>query len=261
MVTASAEKHAEKQKSKESSTVLRNIEATKPLLFNLAEQVLNTEKDHWNVIIGDDAGGRLPARFIHDILKQDGRDIKTFFVASSKIYRDANGSEPYLEYFKYLEEQVGEPLRPLVVTESVGTGSAVDFLRDTLTSFSSQVPEIATVAVSEASEHKVDYAGDVGEAAIDEVWHAYESPPVVSLGKRAVGAVMRRISRSPQAIENVQESVNTTVGIQVGITSPEPIARRSPTRDGQLAHEAYQLMDAFASEAYADIHDKQSITV
>lgn len=261
MVTA----RAETQTPKHTPDVLSNIEVTEPLLFSLAEQLLSTEKDRWNVVIGDDAGGRLPTRFVHDILKQDGRDFKTFFVASSGVYRHANGSEPYKQYFKHLQDELGEPLRPLVVTESVGTGSAVDFIRTHLEPLSSQIPEIATVAVSSESEHKVDYAGGIGAQPIKEVWHAYESPPQISLGRRALQAVWRRLpvheqvrSRSHTTI--TLPSVNETVGIRVDIDSNVPVASRDESRDGELSTQAYRLMDQLAAEAFERTQSSVSVS-
>jgi hypothetical protein len=259
---------AETQTPKHTPDVLSNIEATEPLLFSLAKQLLSTEKDRWNVIIGDDAGGRLPTRFVHDILKQDGRDFKTFYVASSGVYRHANGSEPYEQYFKHLQDELGEPLRPLVVTESVGTGSAVDFIRTHLEPVSSQIPEIATVAVSSESEHKVDYAGGIGAQPIDEVWHAYESPPPqLPMGRRALQAVWRRLpdpvqeqvrSRTHTTITPV--SVNETVGIRVDIDSDMPVASRDESRDGDLSTQAYRLMDQLAAEAFERTQSTTSVS-
>lgn len=257
--------HAETLTPKQSPDILSNIQATEPLLFSLAEQVLATEKDRWNVIIGDDAGGRLPARFVHDLLKQDGRDFKTFFVASSGVYRNANGPEPYEKYFKHLQEELGEPLRPLIVTESVGTGSAVDFLRTHLEPVSSQIPEVATVAVSAESEHKVDYAGGAGQEAINEVWHAYESPQPLSLGRRALKAVWKRI---PDPVQNQVRSrttasirppsMNETVGIRVDVDSAIPVATRHEDRDGQRSTDAYRLIDELAAEAFERVRATSS---
>jgi hypothetical protein len=263
MVTA----HAETLTPKQSTDILSKIEATEPMLFSLSDQLLATEKDRWNVVIGDDAGGRLPARFVHDILKQDGRDFKTFFVASSGVYRNENGSEPYEKYFKHLQEELGEPLRPLVVTESVGTGSAVDFIRTHLAPVSSQIPEIATVAVSEESEYKVDYAGGTGEVALKEVWHAYESPPQISLGRRAVRAAWRRLPHAIQAgvrsrtdATITPPSMNETVGIRVDVDSELPIASRDENRDGQTSTDAYRLIDQLAAEAYERTKAKADAT-
>lgn len=259
---------AETIKPKQTADILSKIEATEPLLSELADQILNTEKDRWNVVIGDDAGGRLPARFVHDLLKQDGRDVRTFFVASSSVYRNANGPGPYETYFKHLRNELGEPLRPLVVTESVGTGSAVDFLRAQLSPVSSQEPEIATVAVSEASVDKVNYAGGIGAEPINEVWHAYESPERVTLGQRALRAAWRRLPDSvqvqvrPRAASTITPySANETVGISVDIGSELPIASRNDTRDGQLASEAYKLIDQLAAEAYERVHQADLASV
>lgn len=246
----------EKEKTLKNPEVIDRIHETEDLLFHLADQVTSTDKDKWNVIIGDDMGGRLPAHFIHDILKQDGRDIKTFFVASSKVYRQEKGSQPYQEYFQFISEQLGEPMRPLIVTESVGTGNGIEFVKAELTPFCETPPEVATVAVSEQSKDKVEYAGGVGEEAIEKVWHAYESPPVISLGKRAIQKAwrtmipesMRHKMRSKTSVRLVPPSINETVGIMSDLESDRPIAAVAPQRDRMLSHAAFSLMNEFADE-------------
>lgn len=260
--------NAETLKQNKSPEVLEKIEATKPLLFNMAEQVLATEPDRWNVLIGDDAGGRLPAHFVHDLMKLDGRDMKTFFVANSSLYRVANGPEPYRAYFKYLQEQLGEPLRPLVVTESVSTGSAVDFLKSCMEPYSSQPAEIAAVAVREESLHKVDFAGGVGAKEINDVWHAFESPPAkLSLGRRAVKSVWKHVPNGLQSSIKAKTTqrlmpptVNETVGIYVDSKRTVPIARRDDIRDGERSTRAYHRMDELASEAYGIVRASRSTT-
>lgn len=263
MATASAEAI----KPKQSSEIQHNLEATKPLLFSMAEQILLTDKDRWNIIIGDDAGGRLPAHFVHDLLKQDGRNVKTFFVAASATYRKENGAEPYEQYFKYLEEQLGEPLRPLVVTESVQTGGTVDFLREHLAQVSSTTPEFAAVATSEIASQKIEFIGGVGDEALKDVWRAYESPVAkLSLGRRAVKAIWKALpGQAKVAIKSRTDAhinpptMNDTIGLVVDTNSQTPIASRYEGRDGQAATDAYRLIDEFAAEAYESVVEKHSV--
>lgn len=260
--------HAEALKNKNDSLdVFERIEATRPLLFNLAEQVLATEPDRWNVIIGDDTGGRLPTHFIHELMKLDGRDMKTFFVATSSQYRIANGPEPYKEYFRYLEEQVGEPLRPLIVTESVSSGATVDFLRDCLEPYSSGEAEVATVAVKKGSLGKVNYAGGAEAQDIKDVVLAYESPQAkASLGRRAMRAAWRQVPTNIQAHIKQQTAhritppaQNEMVGIYVDSKGKVPIATVDETRDGAKSTKAFRLMDEMASEVHALLEVKDKV--
>ncbi len=261
MVVAIAEKQ-----TTETPEVIKHIEGTEELLFSLADKLTATDKDRWNVLIGDDSGGRLPARFVRNVLKSDERDFKTFFVAGSKVYRDANGPEPYQEYFRQIQEQVGEPLRPLIVTESVGSGSTIDFLTETLAPFCEQSPEIAAVAVKEDVKDKVDYIGGLGDEPLKEVALAYESAREIKFGKRVLAAVLRRIpekvkeplkKRSDFRIQ--PPSPNLTVGITPELQNALPVASLMDERDGALARKAFETMDELAkeySDANSDVEHK-----
>lgn len=259
---------AESLKQTKSAEVLENIEKTQPLLQNMAEQILDTEPDRWNVLIGDDTGGRLPAHFVHKLMKLDGRDMQTYFVANSGPYRVKNGTRPYREYFGWLKQQVGEPLRPLIVTESVASGAAVDFLRECLEPYSSQQPEVASVAVAEQSIDKVDFIGGAGPKEIKAVWRAFESPPAkLSLGRRAVRSAWKHVPddlkasiKGKTAHRITPPSANETVGIYVDVKRQIPIANAAVSRDGAASTKAYRLMDELAVEVYDAVRAGQHIT-
>lgn len=240
--------------------VIEKIQGTEELLFHLADQLLATDKDRWNVIVGDDMGGRLPTHFVHTILKDDNRELETFFVANTGAYRRAKGTEPYEQYFKYVSDQVGAPLRPLIVTESVGSGDSVNFIKNLLAPYCEQAPEVASVAVAEKSMDKVDYAGGVGDEALQQVWQAYESPHPESFSKRALHKVWhvvpektRENLRSKTALRITKSSINEAVGIMSDMESDRPVAAVSRRRNAQLSRRAFVLMDEMASDYSAHV--------
>ncbi|MGE5309608.1 MAG: hypothetical protein ACM3JF_00840 [Sphaerimonospora mesophila] len=246
---------SEKQ-TPEPSEVIRHIEGTRGLLFHLADKLTKTPKDQWNVLIGDDSGGRLPVHFVRRVLRSDGRDFKTFFVTGSKVYREANGVEPYQEYFTRIQEQLGGgSLRPLIVTESVGSGATIDFLTETIAPFCEQPVEVAAIAVEEAAKDKVDYAGGIGDEPIKEVGWAYESARKMKFGRRLLAAALRLM---PQNIKDpikkrskfrVQPPLpNLTVGIAPELGNTLPVASLMAERDGVLARRAFEKMDELAEE-------------
>ncbi|MEO5690683.1 MAG: hypothetical protein ABIQ64_00675 [Candidatus Saccharimonadales bacterium] len=244
---------AEVQSYDYTPEVSDKIEDAEPLLHALVDTLLTTEKTRWNVLIGDDSSGRLPTRFVHEVLKQDGRDHKTFFVASSKMYRSLHGLAPYEAYFEYITSEIGEPLRPLVVTESVDTGRTIDFLREALEPFCIQKPEFAAVAASTVGASKVDYVGGIGERARNDVWHAFESPPELSLARAAMLNIWRQLPGSMKTtikskidISINPPTINSTVGIETDLDSPIPIVRLTKNRDSVRSASAYRQVDDMA---------------
>jgi hypoxanthine phosphoribosyltransferase len=239
---------------------LREVE---PLLTTLADKLLDTEQDRWNVIIGDDTSGRLPTRFIRDVLKADGRDFATFFVVGSAVYRDANGPGPYEQWFDRISRQVGEPLRPLVVTESVGTGAAVNFIRKTMEQYCEQgiEPEIATVAVSDEAEDMVDFYGGKGREALNRTWQGFENPPKISLARTALkklrdttpnAAVEYMRSRTSLRLFDDAPQPNHSLGIYSDTTAELPIAGVMPGTDRAAASRLLRRMDELADEYVRD---------
>lgn len=235
-----------------------------PLMASLAEKLLETEHDRWNVIIGDDTSGRLPTRFIRDVLKADKREFSTFFVVGSASYRDANGPGPYEEWFRRISEQIAEPLRPLIVTESVGTGAAVNFIRKTMTQYceTGVDPEVATVAVSDEAENMVDYYGGKGREALNRTWQGFENPPKITLARTALKKL--RDSTPNPAVEYVRSRTslrlfddtprpNHNLGIYSDTAADLPIAAVIPDMDRASTSRLMRHMDEMAAE-YTRVH-------
>lgn len=245
----------EQKGTTETYPVIKEIEATKPLLFSLADQLVQTDPNQWNVLIGDDSGGRLPARFVRGVLEAEGRGLKTFFVTGSGVYRNVKGEDPYHEYFAMIQEQLGEPLRPLLVTESIGSGATIEFLKQSIAPYCEQAPEVAAVAVDGASQQFADYAGGIGEKPLEEVFYAYESATRLKFGKRVLRAVLGLIPDNVKAPIKARSSFrvqpptpNLTVGISPNLASELPVASVLPNRNGALAARAFQTMDRMAFE-------------
>ncbi len=235
-----------------------------PLLTSLADKLLETEHDCWNVIISDDTSGRLPTRFIRDVLQSDGREFSTFFVVGSASYRDANGPGPYEEWFRRISEQMTEPLRPLIVTESVGTGAAVDFIRKTITQYCEPGvdPEVATVAVSDEAENMVDYYGGKGREALNRTWQGFENPPKITLARTALKKL--RDSTPNPAVEYVRSRTslrlfddaprpNHSLGLYSDTEADLPIAAVIPDFDRTEMSRLMRHMDDLADE-YTSAH-------
>lgn len=207
----------------------------------------------WNLLIGDDTSGRLPVFFLRQVLKADGRDLKTRYVVGSSGVRARLGEAAYTDYFLSLAEQCGEPLRPLIVTESTNSGRTVRFLRRTLQPVSATEPQAAAV-VDGTATGEVDFAGTTDRAAGYDVFYTFESVAVESLRGR-LNAHARRMT--PRALKQLAPLAIKSAGLVPadGLTgvcadphSDRPLARRLPTP--RTAH-SYQAVSRLVTEYLA----------
>ncbi len=238
----------------------QKLEPTRPYLYTLADELLEAGHDRWNVIIGDDTAGRLPTLFVRKVLQAAGCDIPTHFVAGSEYYRSIHGELPYAKRFADIATTIEEPLRPLLVTESIDTGQGMCFLTQaTQESCSVGVePEVATVAASAVGRHYATYAGATGERALRDVWHAYESPPpAISITQKIAKAALSAIppalkhtikQRTSMRVMQPPSAKNTALSIEPNIHATVPVARKSADFNGASTSAWYTAMHEVAAD-------------
>jgi hypothetical protein len=144
----------EKEKDKIMSELRRGLETFKPeeadafyyleieklekplkiLLSQLKERI---DRGEYQLIIGDDASGRIPTfvfdRFLKEFYVEKGyKTPKTIFIAGSRyatIEGRKNKEKKILNYLHYVSQkhfQGGLPVRTLIVTDTIATGSSIE---------------------------------------------------------------------------------------------------------------------------------------
>ena len=241
---------------------LEKLEVSKSILFSLADELLSRDKSDWNVLIGDDASGRLPTRFLRKVLASEGLDLPTFYVAGSAALRLSMGEAPYEEYFSRIESLIGQPLRPLLITETLNTGSTLDFLRKTMAPHIQDdfEPEVAVVACNNRSHIQADYIGGVGNKAICDVWYSFEGLPRLGLRERVLLKAKKFVpeivrdsikSKTKYRIVDFKHRPNELAGIVTDSNSILPVAKRDPLRSEELVAGASKVIDEFVNEYVA----------
>ncbi|HEU5186984.1 MAG TPA: hypothetical protein VFT87_00620, partial [Candidatus Saccharimonadales bacterium] len=106
----------------------KELQGSKPYLFNLAWQVLNAfPRQTWNLAVCDDNSGRLPSLFISHLLQKAGHEIPMAYLAAGKKARAATSHAQYQKYVKDLLRPFKQP-RVLFITESAGTFAALKYV-------------------------------------------------------------------------------------------------------------------------------------
>lgn len=226
-----------------------------PLLFNLADQLLAAAPTaEWNVLISDDTSARLPGYFVRSVLSHAGYRMPTHFVAGSKAVQARLGAEPYKRRIESIAQQVGAPvLRPLIFTESVGSGQTINFLRDTMSEHADHI-ETAAVASRVPATGNLTYVGGVGEEASYDVYYAFESSRNATNSGRLLGRVIRHtpktvkrfIPRSFKQTVNDASQGNSFLGLYNDPEAELPIASRA--LGYTTAYLGYQAMRSLAAE-------------
>lgn len=106
----------------------RNLDLAKPILFSLANSVVSDcDNRNWDLLIGDDTSGRLPAIFIHKVLAFQGVELPLEFICGSHAAQKVIPIEIYRSYVSTLPVSP-TPNNALIITESAGTGQSLTFL-------------------------------------------------------------------------------------------------------------------------------------
>lgn len=163
------------------------IRRAKPYLFHLAGQVVNAYTERkWDLLIGDDTGGRLVTSFIRHALREQGIDIPVSFMCTSSAIRKVLPASAYEAYVDKLADDPAQPRRPLLVTEAVGTGTSIRFIEAQLTRRFKAV-DYAIGAARHANMVEVAgeaYVGGVGQLAAQAIFRSFEEVGTGSLKER-----------------------------------------------------------------------------
>lgn len=232
-----------------------SIHTAKAVLFELGDQLVAAEGG-WNVLIADDTSGRLPARFIRQVLRRSGVESPMFFVVGAKAYRVRNSEAQYRDYFASIEMTLGQPLYPLLVTESVGTGQTVNFLKDAIRPHSGGEPQVASLVANPKHDSTVDFVGSYHAEDSRIVAKVFENRIPPSLGRKAVVSVLRLFPESTKdtirqvapLMSKPPSASNQIAGIKVDTGSPLPIAIRMDSTDPKLKSQAAAEIDQLVKE-------------
>ncbi|HSX34517.1 MAG TPA: hypothetical protein VLF62_02635 [Candidatus Saccharimonadales bacterium] len=209
------------------------LEGAKPLLFNLAGQLVNAYPEHqWNVLVGDDTSGRLPTRFIRKVFEAAGVRIPTGYIAASRSVNGGKPIETYTNHAERLASKSGtDPARVLLVTESAGdTLGSIRFTRDLIEPYAASVDTAIVASRGTPGEDLGDvYTAAVGdEGALDVVWKTFEHPLQTRGDEQWSGA-----------LTNLHKNLDPESAV-AGVTSE--------TGYRHLANHAYSRMDELAAE-------------
>lgn len=112
-----------------ADTFEERLESAKPILFELARQLVDSEDSHkWDLLIGDDTSGRLLTRFVRKILDLNGNSVPTRYICASRTMQRALDPSSFDEYIRGLSTMGHTPRHPLVISERSSTGETLAFL-------------------------------------------------------------------------------------------------------------------------------------
>lgn len=184
----------------------------KPYLFNLAGKLINAYPEQkWDLLIGDDTGGRLVTHFVRQAMREQGIEMPVTYVCTSSAIRKSLPPSVYEAYVNKLADGPTRPRRPLLVTESVATGTSLRFIETQLTRRFATV-DYAIGATRSARTIDVAgnvYIGGVGQWATQAIFRSFEEVGTGSLTERAIDAA-RRIA--PMAIRKGLKGLTDAVG-------------------------------------------------
>lgn len=117
----------------------------KEVIVKLKEKIKNNEFD---LVIGDDASGRIPAlilyKFLRDEYKKQNKDIRIVFLAGSRETEQLEDKKNKMAEF--LQSQLVDNQNVLIVTELIHRGDSLVPLTDVLQKLHSKY-DVATVGV------------------------------------------------------------------------------------------------------------------
>jgi hypothetical protein len=211
----------------------QRLQGAKPLLFNLAGQLIDAYPTHqWNVLVGDDTSGRLPTRFIRKVFEAAGVRIPTGYIAASRSVNSNKPLETYANHAERLAAKSGQdPARVLLVTESAGeTLGSIRFTHDLIEPFAASVDTAIVASRGTPNEGLGDvYAAAVGdENALGIIWKTFEHPLQTRGEEQWSGA-----------LTNLNKNLDPSSAV-AGLTGD--------TGYRHLAAHAYGSMDALAAQ-------------
>ncbi len=173
-----------------------NLDQAKPYLFELARKVITASiKNKWNLILGDDTSGRLPTRFIRKLLQNENFNISTRYICAS---RSARTVIPIVDFNAYVDKLTGElpnETRVLVVTESIGSGTAAKFIESLLRRRFNKV-DFAVVSSRFGHPNMLSgnvYIGGEGDDAADIIHRTFEKVGKYNTNEKIIYTIKRMI--------------------------------------------------------------------
>jgi hypothetical protein len=232
-----------------------------PYLFHLADQIIDDAPDkNWDLIVGDDIGGRLVCRFIRLALEREGYKIPTRYIALS--HGKEIDQDRLWAYAGDIVSGFASPPRLLVVSEAAATFST---LRRIKSAFENNVSGIdfGILAAREMQEDFIDsYVGGYGDNAARAVSKTFEKVLPHSRRQQAIEffyqyELIRNLTRSllPQEIRarGAQQTTYPLTNLDNRINLHEPFASVSEdTRYRLAARHCYQSISELA-DGYHEI--------
>ena len=246
------------------------LDKAKPYLFSLATKVINTYPEHkWDLMIVDDVGARLVGRFLRFAMKAQGIQIPTAYICGSNNLRKQLPEQAYEKLAETMTtRRPNPPRRPLLVTETVGTGATLQFFDKHLGFyFDSLDYAIAGARYPEAVKVNGDvYYGGEGRKAAMAITTAFERTGRIATTSSLGLSVINRLPRSIYSVayrqaRSLAEQRGTTSSnyALTGVETPSmdaqnidgvpPIGRRAEDRRfGGVANYCSVLIKRLAEE-------------
>lgn len=148
---------------------------SKPYLFSLADKLIRHYPERkWDILIVDDLGARLPARFIRKVLEgYQGKTIPTYFIQAGRSARHRVKQEQYSEHIDSIVANSPKSSRPLVVSESAISFTTANFLGELLNPKFEQV-DFAIVASRYRHPAENIFIGGEGYNIIQDTYNTFE---------------------------------------------------------------------------------------
>jgi hypothetical protein len=242
-----------------------DIENAAPYLFNLADQLLEAYPRHqWNMLIGDDTGGRLPTRFVRKAFEAQGIEIPTHYIMANHDGRDAVEPAVYQEYVRKVLSEVEDP-RVLIVSEDAGAFRTLGYLKELFSSEGAQV-DLAVGAIPRPAPETLEpfFAGGIGHTPNAAMWAAFEKidvghqPLAKRVLRRAVPGVVKRAiaNKIPEQMPHATTYPATNLDNIPHDNLPTATLHEDETYRS-FAHYCYERMDQLADE-YTKLREAQT---
>ncbi len=246
-----------------ADTFKERLEAAKPILFELARQLVDSEDSHkWDLLIGDDTSGRLLTRFVRKILDLNGNSVPTRYICASRTLQGTLDSSAFEEYIRGLSTMEHAPRHPLVISERSSTGETLTFLEAHLAKYFDTV-DFAIGAVRYPGKLTVNsplIIGGRGAKASRAISAAFErlgdrgfERLSAALSDLVLPCTVRSWMRETQKTLKTKNEISAS-GLRAPIDlRPDsvPLAVLDPRREARtVAGKSYPLIDQLAQEFY-----------
>jgi hypothetical protein len=241
-----------------------NFQNSKPYLFALADQLITAYGERkWTELVGDETGGRLPARFVRKTLLGAGIDLPIDYIEASGVSRKEKPESLYDQRAAGITAQGHDKV--LVISEQANTFRGSRYLRDRLSPHAKTVDFAFVTARSEPpADLGASFVGGIGEVAKQSSYHAYENPGINTGPKEKLTLrIARKIlpEKVKMAIKMRQGPDRTSsaalTNLEKNPNPQSPVARATEDKTyGLLAAYSYTRMDELADEYHAQFESE-----